>query len=278
MPGKISAEHPECFKRLNNQVSLWPAQPSPEKSRTLLVLCAWLFASQRHILKYVQLYQEEYPNADILLIQPVVGDMVWTSDASQLKTLDPAVDVLRSFTATSNAGIRFHVFSNAGSHAAVQLVEAHSKNYPTTELRINALVLDSCPGSPSAILSANAMILALPRNFLVRIPGTVLIYLAIAVVAILDALGLSENVISKTRRHLNDPGLLFLRPGVQRTYVYSKSDRMVPYQDILEHAKEATSRLRDPSSDGTVWTVEFNGSGHVGHLAVDREKYHGAIF
>lgn len=66
------------------------------------------------------------------------------------------------------------------------------------------------------------MILGHPRNFIVSTLGAVLIHLAIAAVALLDALGVPENAVSKTRRHLNDPALQFLHRRVSRTYLYSK--------------------------------------------------------
>ena len=90
-------------------------------------------------------------------------------------------------------------------------------------LSIQSLILDSCPGSQSAVHSANAMILGHPRNFIVSMLGAVLIYLVIAAVALLDALGVSENVVSKTRRHLNDPARQFLHCRVSRTYLYQSN-------------------------------------------------------
>ncbi|KAL4919211.1 hypothetical protein BDW62DRAFT_200091 [Aspergillus aurantiobrunneus] len=274
--------YPASFRRLNSQVSLCrDSGPLAGRQPTLIILFPWLSAAPKHVLKYVQLYQEEYPHAQILLVEPLVGDMVWASDAAQLNTLSPAVEVVKSFLDTSSEpGIQFHVFSNAGSHAAVQLVEAYARKYPSTDLPIRALILDSCPGSPSAVLSANAMILALPRNPVIRAVGAILIYIVITVVALFDALGVSENVISKTRRQLNNPRLPFLHPNVRRTYLYSTTDRMVPWGDILQHAKEAREDLDsfNPPDAVQVQTVEFKGSGHVGHLTVDRKRYHDAVF
>ncbi|KAL4925355.1 uncharacterized protein BDV17DRAFT_272456 [Aspergillus undulatus] len=54
---------------------------------------------------------------------------------------------------------------------------------------------------------------------------------------------------------------------------------MLPWRDILEHAKDAEDALELVSpGNRPVNTVEFKGSGHVGHLAVDRERYRGPIF
>lgn len=273
------------FLSLSPQVSIYTSPtPGPNNHPILIVLCTWLFASRRHIAKYTQLYQTKVPHADILLIEPKVGDMIWTSGSMQRANLSPAATVIQKFLETSSGRpshkkLVFHAFSNGGSHAAVQLAEAlnfsaHRSSIPS------GLILDSCPGGPSAVLSAQAMISALPSTWLARVTGAILIYLIVGVVAILDALNLYENVISKTRRSLNDLGGVFLQSSVPRVYLYSKTDRMVQWRDILQHADEA--RLLIGGSDGLdrtdlVRAVEFAGSGHVGHLAVDGEKYWDSI-
>ncbi|KAL4950318.1 hypothetical protein BDW69DRAFT_59384 [Aspergillus filifer] len=264
------------FSRLNNQVSLCTSgqkKASTDKQPSLVIVCAWLFAAPKHIAKYTQLYQTNMPAADILLIQPVVGDMIWTSNSAQLQQLNPAVatiDVFLDSSQVSNRRLIFHIFSNAGSHAAVQLAEAYQLLHPSATLPVTSLVLDSCPGAPSAMLSASAMILALPNYLLVKVIGAALIYTIVGAVALLDSLGVYQNVIAKTRRALNDPSGCFLWPGMGRVYLYSQSDVMVPWRDIVEHADEAR---RVAEGRCSVQTVEFYGSGHVGHLAVSGDKY-----
>ncbi|KAL3434228.1 hypothetical protein BDV09DRAFT_186022 [Aspergillus tetrazonus] len=188
-----------------------------------------------------QIYQTKLPEADILLIQPVVGDMVWTLDYAQLQHLRPAVTALDAFLDTrSDQSHRLvvHAFSNAGSHTAVQLAEAYTAVHPLL--------------------------------------GAALIYSVVATVALLDFLRLHQNVISKTRHALNSQSGCFLQHGVRRTYLYSQTDAMVPWTDILDHAGEAR-RLAE-SGDNLVQTVEFTGSGHVRHLAVSGEEYTKAVF
>ncbi|KAL4744509.1 hypothetical protein BDW72DRAFT_208952 [Aspergillus terricola var. indicus] len=218
------------------------------------------------------------PSTNTIADTPVVGDMVWTPDFAQLQRLSPAVTAIDAFLdSRSNQSHRLvvHAFSNAGSHAAVQLAEAYTAVHPSASLPVTGLILDSCPGAPSAILSANAMILALPKSSLIRLLGAALIYSVVATVALLDFLRLYQNVISKTRHVLNSQSGCFLRRGVRRVYLYSRTDAMVPWTDILDHAGEAR-RLAE-SGDDLVQTVEFTGSGHVGHLAVAREEYIKAV-
>ncbi|KAL4904448.1 hypothetical protein BDW74DRAFT_30945 [Aspergillus multicolor] len=278
------------FSRLTSQISLYTSPAQPSHPPTLIILCPWLFAAPRHIAKYTQLYQSTLPSADILLIQPVVGDMVWTTDSKQLHHLMPAVAAIDAFldTTSHNHHLVIHAFSNAGSHAAVQLAEAYRTAHhdPSTDrqLPLTGLILDSSPGAPSALLSANAMILSLPRAAVIRALGAALIYAVVAIVAVLDFLGVYENVISKTRRVLNTPSSCFLVPGVRRVYLFSRADVMVLAGDVLGHAEEARRLIRlgagSGNEDGSKYmirTVEFMGSGHVGHFTVGKEEYTRAV-
>lgn len=55
--------------------------------------------------------------------------------------------------------------------------------------------------------------------------------------------------------------------GKRSCYLYSKSDQMVDWTDIRDHAAEARSKG---------WEVEeimFDGSPHCGHFQKDEEKY-----
>ena len=54
---------------------------------------------------------------------------------------------------------------------------------------------------------------------------------------------------------------------MRRCYVFSKGDKIVKWEDVVEHADEAESMG---------WSVEkevFEGSGHVGHLVADSDRY-----
>jgi hypothetical protein len=83
--------------KLNAQISIRRAQRVDGRQPALVIICAWLFAAPKHVLKYVDLHRQEIPHADILFIQPIVRDMVWASDASRFKALAPAVAVVKSF-------------------------------------------------------------------------------------------------------------------------------------------------------------------------------------
>jgi len=58
----------------------------------------------------------------------------------------------------------------------------------------------------------------------------------------------------------------YFEERMKRCYVFSKEDKIVKWQDVVEHADEAESMG---------WSEEevFEGSGHVGHLVQDSDRY-----
>jgi hypothetical protein len=79
----------------------------------------------------------------------------------------------------------------------------------------------------------------------------------------------TENVITRVRRELND-SLLFPTEA-RRVYLYSKTDEMVDWETVEEHAMEA-------EEDGCqVERERFGNSKHVGHMMEDYDRYWAAI-
>jgi len=75
----------------------------------------------------------------------------------------------------------------------------------------------------------------------------------------------SENIITRVRRELNDP--LLFPTQARRVYIYSKTDDMVDWETVEEHALEA-------EEDGVIVEKEmFDKSKHVGHLMADPLRY-----
>ncbi|KAL2848437.1 hypothetical protein BJY01DRAFT_212006 [Aspergillus pseudoustus] len=68
---------------------------------------------------------------------------------------------------------------------------------------------------------------------------------------------------------------MFRKEGVLRRYMYSKTDVMVPWEAVLEHAEEGRKVLG--VRKGIIEVTEFLGSGHVELLAIDPEGYRRVI-
>lgn len=82
---------------------------------------------------------------------------------------------------------------------------------------------------------------------------------------------MEENVISRTRRALNDDKLWDV-VGTPRTYVFSQADDLIHWRDIEDHAADAADRL-----GVTSMLVRYKGSGHCAHTREDEECYWNAV-
>ncbi|KAK0860786.1 hypothetical protein LTS02_008238 [Friedmanniomyces endolithicus] len=259
------------FTSLSQRTALYrappttPPQPSPKAPPQTIILCAWFRALPKHISKYTTAHQLRNPSADILLLQSGVADMIFTSHATQRAHLLPAVETLRAAHAAGNR-ILLHVFSNGGANSAVQLAHAW-REAMGTPLPVDAVVLDSCPGSPDIRLAATAVITSIPRSQ--QWWATFFVWMVIMPLFVSPMLVGSPNLVEWLRRGLND-GSLFPRE-VPRAYLYSEVDRLVPFSAVEEHCASARNAGYKAS------LVRFRGSAHVAHVNEDKMRYWGAV-
>lgn len=269
------------------------ANESPQ-SPTLIIICSWAFAQPKHIAKYIQPYKEIYPSASILLVQNIISNAIWKPDSWQMSFFQPAaVKIQRHLSKTANPRVLLHAFSNGGSHGAVQLSQACRETCGGMRLPVDALLLDSCPGQPRCMPTIAALVQGIPtKNPLVRGAGTILAYTSVGATALLDILNISEPAVWKLYRRLNDPSDVFLwktlsqekTPDrvVPRAYLYSKTDTMIMWGDVVGHARVAKEKLiAEGISSGEVEEVvrleEFPGTAHVNHVKDHSKQYWSAI-
>lgn len=113
------------------------------------------------------------------------------------------------------------------------------------------------------------MSVGLPKFFPVRILGILILHIACIVMWLQRHVVGTENVITRVRRELNDP--LFFPTEARRVYIYSKTDDMVDWETVEEHAIGA-------EEDGCqVERERFNSSKHVGHMMEDSKRYWTAV-
>lgn len=276
-----STDHLKDFDRLTPSIFLHQPAPlspasqptSPSASPSLIVLTTWMSASPRHISKYATHYQTLFPSVPILIITTSPPDMIYRPYSSQQKRLAPAISVLLQHTADaaqSQAGnpILLHAFSNAGGHAACQLAHAY-RAQTGRALPIGAMVLDSSPGAGTFARTIASLSPLLPSAAVPKAIGTVAIYVVTGVLWAVSR-ATDDNLVEKLRADLNDPGL-FGAGGMGRLYVYSRADEVVGAEDVEAHAAEAAK------GGWKVAKESYVGSGHVGHMVQDGERYWGAI-
>lgn len=265
----------ESFKALNSCVFLHePSNPpvlSPANHPppTTILFFAWLGALPRHYSKYITHYINRYPNARILVITNGNSDLIYRSYATQEKRLEPALQVaLADADLDSDGRLLAHAFSNGGSNALANLLLAfHRRRGKPMPLR--ALILDSAPGRVYLRPLADAMRTSMPKQAYLQLPILILVFSLLSVLWVVHRVLSLENAVDRLRRLLNDPQISPL--DARRCYVYSKSDKLVRWEDVEEHTDEAEKHGYD------VRREKFDASEHVSHMKMDKVKYWSAM-
>ncbi|QDS72413.1 hypothetical protein FKW77_009049 [Venturia effusa] len=251
------------------QPLLSETKPESPQQPDLVILSTWMGAASKHILKYVAAYQKIYPNTSILVLTNGVQDIIFRPSSHHEKHLRAAISVIRA-TRQQNpqARIVLHLFSNGGAHTICQLAKLYRKYY-SRPLPLDGTVLDSAPGRATYKRSIAAMSVGLPKFLPVRLLGILILHIACIVMWLQRHVLGRENVITRVRRELNDP--LLFPTGARRVYLYSRTDEMVDWETVEEHALEA-------EEDGVhVERERFGKSRHVGHMMEDFDRYWAAV-
>jgi hypothetical protein len=264
----------EGFKRLNASTYIYeppattlilhPATSPPD----LILLLSWLDAAPRHIAKYTRGYQALYPTARILLLTTCLADVTIHTRQAEAQRLEPTLSMFTSLP--SNARVLLHSFSNGGTYTAQFLARLYLARRGHI-LPISAQILDSAPGHGHYGRTATALALGLPKTPVVlHYVGLVMLHLFLAAYYVAKKATGSSNKVEAMREGLLDQR--YWDVGVPRAYVYSKEDKMVVWEDVVEHAGRA-----EMAGWKRVSVEEFEGSTHCGHLLVDEERYWGVV-
>jgi hypothetical protein len=249
-------------------------QPDDSGAPSLIVLCTWTGAQDRHIAKYTTEYASLFPCTRILLIATTTKDLCFRNSQRKQDRLAPAVQHISSLEylrdGGNTTGILLHVFSEGGSNKACELAEAYF-NTTRTRLPVAALCFDSTPGHPRYLRLCNALNKSLPQVPVLRHTGLLFgsAVLGVLWISYKFVKGAENNVITRTRRRLLDPEHFDLK--APRCYLYSRDDTLIAWQDVREHAEESTQQ------GVPVREVVFEGSGHVGHARAEPSQYWSAV-
>ena len=289
------------FVKIGPRASLFT--PSTPISGQIIILCTWLGAARRHILKYTTLHQRVAPGARILLIESDVSILTSTY-VKQRKEIKAAVfaiidvlvendvppqstDVQASRSNHENFGaspgtkpgstlkphpcILLHVFSNGGTNTATQLLLV-LRDHLKAPLPLCGLLCDSCPAKGTYWRSYNAMLLSLPKHPATQLLGALACHCILVILYSWIAYG-NENPAALNRRVMLDSDIVAPSAEGERrvSYFFSKEDRMCLWSDVTSHAEEAKHL------GWSVQEVQFEGSGHCAHLSLDEKKYVDAV-
>ncbi|KKY27592.1 putative indole-diterpene biosynthesis protein [Phaeomoniella chlamydospora] len=202
-----------------------------------------------------------------MVITTSIKDVAPRSAKDKQRRLIPAVHSLLS--QQLDDGMLVHCFSEGGSNKFIELAEIFQK-ITHRMLPVSSLCLDSTPGKVRTDNLQKAFTASLPSNSNPTVKA--LGQGAARMIRIMHDSGLytrvSEQVILRTRKSLNDPTLLDIY-DMPRCYLYSAADMVVCHEDVEQHAIEA-KRLGVTQ----MHVMRFENSAHCAHM----REYEGAYW
>ncbi|PYI30668.1 putative indole-diterpene biosynthesis protein PaxU [Aspergillus indologenus CBS 114.80] len=271
------------------------ATTNPQTPEQIIILAFWMNAHPRTLTKYLTTYLDLYPTATILCTLSTSLDfLVHFTARTQHARLQPAVAALRAAAAAAAAAadaspsssahprVYIHMFSNGGTFAVANLLEAY-RAATGRPLAVEAMLYDSAPGTSTFRGGMRALAVGLPGNPVLRLLGTLVLAGILGWSMLLARVWPRADGVMVGRRGTLDAGLVVRggRKGGSRTpevgtaprrcYLYSEGDRVVDARDVERHAEEVARRGWE------VERVKFDGSAHVSHMRTDPERYWGVV-
>ncbi|MCJ1448492.1 MAG: hypothetical protein MMC23_009009 [Stictis urceolatum] len=243
-----------------------PSGASITKEPDLILLASWMDASPRHVAKYATGLQRIFPLARVLLITTSTLHFLVTPASQRLRDLEPALDILKNLQPQEK--VLLHAFSNGGV-AATWLVAKTHRARTGQALPISKAIIDSAPGTQGYSASLAAFSMALPKNPMARAIGSGFLRILLGVWFSYKYVSGGEMIVDTVRKGLNDAQLIPTK--AVRLYVYSAADKLIPWQDVESHAKDAQAK------GYRVQKVKYLESGHAAHLLHDEKRYWNAV-
>jgi hypothetical protein len=253
------------FQKIGHNTYLWTSSgylSKTPKSRPLILIFAWNAAAAKHIAKYTLSYQNLFSTSRILLVRCFTPDM-FRSSATYANLLKPTTDLVAEHV-EGGGEVLVHSFSNGGGNQVNEFAKAWVKSHGT-KLPMRAQILDSSPTKGPWMKSHAAITASFPKTFFWAWFGGALVHLLLLCTFVSDKVIGRENKMVVLCRELNDEDVFDNR--VPRVYLYSRADTMVGFEEADEHADIAEAKGWD------VTKVQFERSGHCGHVREDEERY-----
>lgn len=275
MAAKTTSEDPLApFIRLSPSVYLQETSVVSDNRRECpktIVLAFWMNAPPRALTKYVAEYARLAPSARIIFIRSSTSDFLLNATVrAQQARVAPAVEKIQVASATTEEPVFLHMFSNGGASTTAHLLAAY-RRMTGKSLRISSMIIDSAPGTLAFRASVKAFSFALPRMWILRFMGKILLYTVLIASWLVRKLTRRPDVISLAREAINDNRLIdgpdSNKNMQRRCYIYSDADDLIDWRDVENHAADAEAK------GWVVQKVIFQGTPHVGHMRADSERY-----
>ncbi|KAG1736528.1 hypothetical protein EDB19DRAFT_1896032 [Suillus lakei] len=250
-------------------------------SPNVILIFGWMGAQLRHLQNYTHAYTKLYPNASQILVR-CNPDVFWTTTGTRQRRLMPVIDALEAlhcFPSSSSAQppprILTHVFSNGGSMQLTLLGHMLQRKYGSALIQgliTSALILDSCPavGNLKTIKLAFSAVI---RNPILRLIVLSMMYTMHFIgLALSLLLGKRVMLMENLRIEMWNPRVLpWMGLHTPRLYLFSRKDKLIPWQDVMQHAETAKERGIDARCE------LFEESEHVAHIRIEPERYWASV-
>ena len=260
-----------------NKINSEPSTRSGEKhdAPNMILLFTWMGAEPKHIAKYTSTYIKLFPTASIILIRAHVFDIIFLPFTTLKRRYELALAKVLSLSQTSkknNTELRIlaQAFSNGGAFTFLHFARFYYSTVGSVP-PINALIFDSGPAIGDYARGVAALMAPVPRSPIVRYPVLFLLNVLLGLLWASNTVLGRKTAIRRTYFELNELGLL--PNGVPRLYLYSKADKLVDWQEVEAHARNA----EENGASGKTELVRFERSEHVAHIREDAKKYWDAV-
>ena len=252
------------FSKLSSAVSLYTPPPTPTQppntDPTTIIVCQWMGVSprSRSLNAAYQKYHTLYPSARILTLRSLPSYFLTTSTATRLAGFEP---VISAISADANPRVLVHLFSNGGALTFTDICTIY-KRQTGNVMPVQALILDSAPGTPTMSESWSALSIGFPKGIM-WYPSAAMFASLLVIAAIGRQVFGYYGLVYRTPGLLDDGTLVDGK--AKRLYVFSEGDRLVGWRDVEGHAEEfrrgggeVNAERREPArwcSPSTFWVT-----------------------
>ncbi|KAJ8072118.1 hypothetical protein PM082_015676 [Marasmius tenuissimus] len=224
-----------------------------DQDPNVILIFGWMGAKLGHLQKYTKVHEEMYPDATQVVVRNEPGFFL-SREATRQRNLRPVVEVLEAVGCipknrkengeTTRPRILIHSFSNGGAsqlYTLAKLLQSRGiapLSYTPTTKPISALIIDSSPASGAIRTGSRAFTLHI-RRAIFRIPLQLTLAFLFVLRWLFDKLTGTPPPFETLKRMLNSPHTLpWMDEKTPRTYMYSKKDELVPFEEVDEHVRK----------------------------------------
>ncbi|KAG1854193.1 hypothetical protein DFJ58DRAFT_660542, partial [Suillus subalutaceus] len=252
---------------------------------SVILIFGWLGAYPRQLRNYTNAYAKLYPKASQIVVQ-CNRDLLWTTSSARSRRLKPVIDALEALhclpSSSSAQRTRANTYTSkpctatpGGSLQMTLLGHMLRRKYGSTSVlgsSASALILDSCPAAGD-LKSIKLAVRTVIRNPIARRIVLAIVHTIYSIRFGLSLLfGKQMIMLENLQTEMWNPRILpWMGLHTPRLYLFSRTDKLISWQEVTQHAETAKERGMD------VRCELFEESAHVAHLQAEPERYWSSV-